>query len=103
MTHTFNLDKGSIRLVVSHDGKKWRRATGLTTRPALWNPKGQSLRARCTDRRVLDDLRLIDARLREKERMKMTEAEAHRYIEKQAMDRCIPRREVAEDIIRTYS
>lgn len=81
MTHTFNLDKGSIRLVVSHDGKKWRRATGLTTRPSLWNPKGQSLRARCTDRRVLDDLRLIDARLREKERMKMTEAEVLAAIE----------------------
>ena len=30
MTHTFNLDKTSIRLVVSHDGKKWRKATGLT-------------------------------------------------------------------------
>lgn len=75
MTHTFNLDKGSIRLVVSHGGKKWRRATGLTTRPSLWNPKGKSLRARCTDRRVYEDLRLIDERLSEKERMKMTDAE----------------------------
>lgn len=35
--------------------------------------------------------------------LKMDEPQAHRYIEKQAMDRCIPRREVAEDIIRTYS
>ena len=35
--------------------------------------------------------------------LKMEEPQAHRYIEKQAMDRCIPRREVAEEIIRTYT
>ena len=32
----------------------------------------------------------------------MTENEAHRFIEKQAMDMCLSRREVAESIIRTY-
>lgn len=36
------------------------------------------------------------------ENLKMTEADAHRYIEKQAMDRCIAKREVAEEIIKTY-
>ena len=81
MTHTFNLDKTSIRLVVSHGGKKWRKATGLTTEPKLWNKNGQSLRARCTDRRVLDHLRLIDARLREKEGMSMTDEEVEAAIE----------------------
>ena len=35
--------------------------------------------------------------------LSMAEPQAHRYIEKQAMDRCISRREVAEEIIRTYS
>jgi len=35
--------------------------------------------------------------------LNMTEPQAHRYIEKQAMDRCITRREVAEKIVRTYS
>lgn len=34
--------------------------------------------------------------------LKMSEADAHRYIEKQAMDRCISRREIAEEIISTY-
>lgn len=34
--------------------------------------------------------------------LKMDEPEAHRYIEKQAMDRCVTRREVAEEIIKTY-
>lgn len=36
------------------------------------------------------------------EHLKMTESEAHRYIEKQAMDRCVTRRRIAENIISTY-
>ena len=34
--------------------------------------------------------------------LNMTEAEAHRYIEKQAMDLRFSRREAAESIIKTY-
>ena len=30
----------------------------------------------------------------------MDEAEAHRWIEKQAMDRCLTKREIAEEIIK---
>lgn len=37
------------------------------------------------------------------DQLKMTEKEAHRFIEKQAMDRCITRRAVAENIVSTYS
>ena len=35
--------------------------------------------------------------------LKMDEPEAHRYIEKQAMDRCVTRREIAAEIIKLYS
>lgn len=35
--------------------------------------------------------------------LKMTEPEAHHYIEKNAMDNCIPKKEAAENIIRLYS
>ncbi len=35
--------------------------------------------------------------------LKMEEPQAHRNIEKQAMDRCVPRRVVAEEVIRTYT
>ncbi len=35
--------------------------------------------------------------------LKMDEPQAHRYIEKQAMNLCIPKREIAMEIIRTYS
>lgn len=34
--------------------------------------------------------------------LKMTESDAHRYIEKQAMDRCVAKSQVADEIIRTY-
>lgn len=37
------------------------------------------------------------------EELKMAESDAHRYIEKQAMNRCISKREMAEEIIKTYS
>ncbi len=35
--------------------------------------------------------------------LKLDEPEAHRYIEKQAMDRCVSKKVVAEEIIKTYS
>ena len=35
--------------------------------------------------------------------LKLDEPEAHRYIEKQAMDRCISKRIVTEEIIKTYA
>ena len=37
------------------------------------------------------------------ERLKMTESEAHRHIEKQAMDRCSSKKDIALAIIHTYS
>lgn len=36
------------------------------------------------------------------EQLGMTEKEAHRYIEKQAMDQCVTRRIISENIISTY-
>lgn len=35
--------------------------------------------------------------------LKMSEPDAHHYIEKQAMDRCIAKRIIAEEIIKTYT
>ena len=37
------------------------------------------------------------------DKQKMAEPDAHRYIEKTAMDRCVPKRAVAEEIIKEYS
>ena len=50
----------------------------------------------------IHEIRLVNrAKLLLIEQLKMTEAEAHRYIEKQAMDNCVTRRIIAESIIAT--
>ena len=52
----------------------------------------------------MEEIRLVNrAKWLLIEEIKMDEPAAHRYIEKQAMDRCVSRREIAEEIIRTYS
>ena len=35
--------------------------------------------------------------------LKMSEPDAHHYIERQAMDCCVSKKEIAENIIKTYS
>lgn len=67
MTHTFNLNGRAIRLVVSHNGKKYKKATGLTIEPRLWNQKARSLSAKCQDKDVWANLRLIHYRMEERE------------------------------------
>lgn len=52
----------------------------------------------------MEEIRLVNrAKWLLIENLQMTEADAHRYIEKQSMDRCISRRETALNIIKTYS
>jgi len=51
----------------------------------------------------MEEIRLVNrAKWLLIEQLKMTEKEAHRYIEKQAMDRCVTRRTIAENILSTY-
>ena len=52
----------------------------------------------------MEELRLVNrAKWLLISELKMDEPHAHRYIEKQAMDRCIPKRQAAEEIIRMYT
>ena len=54
-------------------------------------------------RRQVDDIRLADkAKRLLMLYMHMSEQDAHRYIEKQAMDLRLPKRAIAEQIIKTY-
>lgn len=54
--------------------------------------------------RQLDDLKIIDrAKCCLIEYLKLTENQAHRHIQKLAMDTRRTQREIAEDILRTYS
>ncbi len=51
----------------------------------------------------IEDIRMINrAKLTLMTYLNMSEAEAHRYIEKQAMDLRITKREVAERVLKTY-
>ncbi len=52
----------------------------------------------------MEEIRLVNrAKWLLIEQLKMTENEAHRHIEKQAMDRCTSRKEIALGIIKTYT
>ena len=81
MTHTFNINATSIRLVASHKGKQYKKYTGLTIDPALWNKEAKSLPAKCRDRRVWEKLRLMHLRCSEKEGWVETEDDAIRVME----------------------
>lgn len=51
----------------------------------------------------MEEIRIINrAKLLLMEQLKMTEKEAHRFIEKQAMDRCVTRITIAHSILSTY-
>jgi AmiR/NasT family two-component response regulator len=51
----------------------------------------------------LDTFKIVSrAKLLLMEQMKMSENQAHSYIEKQAMDLRVPKREIAEGILKTY-
>lgn len=76
MTHSFHIDRSSICIYASHNGKKYKRATGLTIDPKLWDRKAKSLRAKCKDAKVYDRLRLIHIRLEERER----DVSSHRQV-----------------------
>lgn len=52
----------------------------------------------------MEEIRLVNrAKWLLIDHLKMTEPDAHRYLEKQAMDTCVTRVQVAKEIIRTYS
>lgn len=66
-------------------------------RLATFERKAVKLEAKMKEIRLINRAKwlLID-------RFNMSEAEAHKYIEKTAMDNCVKRGEIAENIIRTY-
>lgn len=54
-------------------------------------------------RQKIDDIRIVDrAKYILFSHYKMSEEEAHKYIEKQAMDMRVTRRKIAENILKTY-
>ena len=67
--------------------------------------KVQVLSSQTTKLKVkMEEIRLINrAKMVLMQNLNMTEQDAHRYIEKEAMDRCIKKIAVAEQVIKTYA
>lgn len=64
----------------------------------LHENKAQTLEDKMTEIRIVNRAKLLLI-----SEMHMDEPQAHRYLEKQAMDRCVPKKVIAEEIIKTYS
>lgn len=110
--------KGCLAVLLLSDGDFDRRACvelGVfcaawaqlqSVLPQLFAACGRLSRSRseyAALRGKLDDARLINrAKLLLISRLKMSEDEAHRFLERSAMDGCMKLRTVAESIIRTY-
>lgn len=71
--------------------------TAFLARIYVMERKTQSLQEKMADIRLINHAKWLLI-----ENMNMNEQEAHHYLEKQAMDLRLSRREVAETIIRTY-
>ena len=117
-----NSYSGVILIVKASSPTTWRRRWRSTA--CSWCPSRsvgpsfyQALKLVEASRRRMLGLRTENLRLQDKveeirfvnrakfvlmERLNMTEQQAHRYIEKQAMDMRLTRREVAQGILSTY-
>jgi len=72
MKHTFNLmypgrECSPVRLIVSHDGEKFRKCVGVTVATKLWNQKARTPDKMCKDRKAWEVIGPIHAKLVEKE------------------------------------
>ncbi len=69
----------------------------MRNRMQAFETRVESLESRMEEIKIVNRAKLILV-----EQLKMSEPEAHRFIEKSAMDRCVKKREIAENIIKTY-
>ena len=60
-------------------------------------PQAEALQQRIKDIRLVDRAKCMLIQY-----SRMTEEEAHHFIERQAMDKRVPKREIAEEILKTY-
>ncbi|MCQ2438018.1 MAG: ANTAR domain-containing protein [Clostridia bacterium] len=90
----FVLQKPTSTIVLSQ-GLRWL----LSAREAL---RGMEAKAMSVEEKM-EQIRLVNrAKWALIEHLQMSEPEAHRYIEKQAMDHSVSRKKIAEDILKIY-
>lgn len=91
----FTLSKPTSKLIIAQ-ALRWM----ASTRAQLHKLETKSL----SFEEKMEEIRIVNrAKCLLISELKMSEPDAHHYIQKQAMDRCISRRKVAESIIVTYS
>ena len=97
----FAEERGFMALCSPVDPSLLKQSLGMM---ATVSQRMHALADRAEDlERKMEEMRLVNrAKLLLVQRFKMTEKQAHRFIEKNAMDRCVTRRTIAEKIIRTY-
>ena len=91
----FTLSKPTSRMILIH-ALNWMSSTRERLR--MLEKKTSSVEERMEEIRIVNRAKCILI-----SELKMTETEAHHYIEKHAMDNCIPKKKAAENIIKLYS
>lgn len=91
----FTLPKPVSKSIIIH-ALSWMES--YRERLRLFEKKSISIEDKMTEIRLVNKAKWILIR-----ECSMSEPESHRYIEKQAMDRCISKRSIAEEIIKTYT
>lgn len=90
-------------LTVAKPGSKQMIYGAIKLLTAMSSKLGKMEKRNRTLQEKMEDIRAVNrAKWLLIENLKMTEKDAHYYIEKQAMDTRLSRKEVAENIIRTY-
>ena len=101
-THAALLEQSGV-LVLPNDAPETlivqtiRLLTAVRIQLEQMQHKTEKLEAKVADIRIINRAKLLLV-----QHLQMTETEAHKYIEKQAMDTSMRRRTIAENIIRTY-
>lgn len=91
----FVLSKPTSKPIVNH-ALEWM--VSARERLRMQENKTQTLEDKMAEIRIVNRAKLLLI-----SEMHMEESQAHHYIEKQAMDRCVTRKVIAEEIIKTYS
>lgn len=96
ITHgVFTLSKPTSKIMMAQ-ALSWMAS--LRERLRRLEKKSLSVEDRMKEIRIINRAKILLV-----SELHMTEPEAHRYIEKQAMDTCVSKCEIAENIIKTYS
>ena len=91
----FTLSKPTSKLIMMH-ALNWMQSARERLRQ--FEKKSLSIEDKMAEIRIVNKAKWVLI-----SELKMNEPDAHRYIEKQAMDLCVSKKRIAEEIIKTYT